>query len=227
MSVFPVLIAALLAVQLHVGENKNSDRFSVAKTRLTISTYGKCIAKMKTPLARQYVLEDTQANQDRLIGDWSSYCLSEGVGLRFRPESARGAMAEYLIGKDYPGAPTLSLEGVKLSYAPRPVTVMRDGKPVSLSELSPESLAQVSAAATDPFMLLGDCLWRSDQSGSRALLMSKLNKLDEQAAVEALTPAMQRCTAKGTTLKIDITGLRTSVAIAYYLLANAVKGPAL
>ena len=220
-----MVIVALLAAQVHVGQNKDDVRFSAERAREMISSYGKCIAKARSPMAREFVLESANASEEKLFKGMSS-CLAEGTGIRFRHASARGAMAEYLIGKDYPGIPTLKLDGVVVSYAPETFTLTRDGVPVPMSELTPAVLAQLREAGADPILKLGDCLLRADQPAARALIASKLNKADEDAAVASLTPALQSCVPKGKSLQIDKTGLRTGVAVAYYRLARAINGAA-
>ena len=71
----------------------------------------------------------------------------------------------------------------------------------------------------------GECVVRTDPSGSHALLMTQVVSPEETAALKAVVPAFSSCVPAQRTLSFDKTVIRGAVALNYYRLAKALPGP--
>lgn len=219
-----VVLTLVALGQMMSGANTADTRFSTEKSREVMASFGRCIAKRKPVAARAFVLETTPTAEASIFGTpLASYCLPEGSAMRFQHASARGAMAEQLIAQEFAAIPDLKLDGVMLATTNRPVKVTSEGVDVPISSLPATTIVLLNEAV-DPVLSLGECLWRNEQAAARALLLTKVNRPEETAAIKALVPTMQKCVAKGRKLQIDKSGVRAGVAIAYYRFAHAPKG---
>lgn len=218
MSIFPIAVAV---AQMMAGERADLPKNDVARSREVMASFAQCLAQRQPKVARTFVLDDYSAAANRLYRQGGvNDCLSDASEMRFQALAARGAMAEVLIAREFPGMPELKWDGVTLAGPSNAALLPQGG--VSLPPRTDPT--QTRIVLIPGAITLGACILRADAAKSRTLLNSKLNSKAETAAVAAITPSISACVPKGETLKIDKSGIRTGIAVAYYRLAHAPNG---
>lgn len=215
-----------------------------ASFRQAIAEYGACMVKREPERARDFVLAGrsiTRLEQregifftqecmpgEKLIRDG----LKEQRGsatrarLRFPDVMVRWAIGQALFDRDVAKLATANFAAVpELAYElPYPLrTTTADGDPLPAERIAEQQRRIDEKQGDLALAKLGECVARTDASGSRTALTTAIDSSDELTALKALSPALANCLPAGQTLKFDRMSLRGSLAVAYYRLASAAQ----
>jgi hypothetical protein len=201
------------------------DANSQGVSRIVLSEFAKCIVRRKHDAAARVVL-DPEANlgKEREDGLFISDCMPGGTRLRARGTQIRYGLAEALALADA-GKLSLDFAGVAplvhrpFVDQPMPADVAAD--PRRLAGWNAYAAEHVAYAAVAPF---GECVVRAAPAQSLAVLRTKVETPEENAALNALGPVLGPCLAKGKAMKLNKFVMRGTLALNLYRLANAPRG---
>lgn len=205
----PLVAAALLSLagaQAALPDRLRSSPSPKAaeQGRQVMMNYGRCIADAETELSRDFVLTDLadidDPQWDRIV---DNRCMRlSGGQLTMESYYFRGAIADRLIDR-----------------------TLRDTALEGVAQLAPINATHPGSgplAEHYTFMYrLGECIARTDPTGARALLDTRIDSGKEVDAIKALSPAIAGCVPEGRSMQIDRVRMRLGLATIYYRLAHA------
>jgi len=201
---------------------------STEDSREVMRDFSRCMAKHHAKEATAIVNWDpTDQTPEGFSRLFKSDCLPRGgiSGLEMRGKLThyRYALAEALLHRAYDDAmPAGVATAEPLKHpaipagAPLPVRWRGDAAGWQEQVALSQAYAYVSA--------FGECLVRTAPDRAWALLKTEVVSKGEQAALEALAPAMSGCVSKGQQVELNKFNVRGSIALNFYRLAMTTRG---
>ena len=195
-------VACALALAIAMPAAAQPSSKEAKQGRSVLADYSACVADAEPELARAFVIAgESDADRDEWKQLIDPRCMGFNNGkLRMMGFMFRGALAERLIKK------TLAPDAL-----------------ANVGELAP---INATFPGADPFAQnytlmyrLGECIARTDASGARELLSTKMDSSREKKAIQELAPVISGCVPEGEPVRIDRVRLRYGLATMYYRLA--------
>ena len=178
----------------------SQDNLNAKQVRVSMAKFARCVAGRHPKESSEFVLDATGGTWPVISKKIDDSCLLEAV--------------------DNPGEEIrMSSNSQDILFALADALVQK-----KLADFDPNQITTASKLpVSDALSMIGECAVRADPTGARNLLKARLNSKDEDAAVQALTPAFASCLPKGAQVRFNILSLRGTVAVNYYRLALAPK----
>lgn len=217
---FGLLLTSMLLASVgtapSVALGQDSTPLSSREAERTMAQFSQCIVRTASRQTLRRFLRlipgspAFQTAGRRLV---DSYCVPRVPGavmrMRFRFDLLRSALYSALYRRDFRTSGPSDLGNLP----PLLLSTEFDGPPVEIP------------AATRALRSLGDCTVRLDAPAAHALLMTDVGSSEEQRAITASLPAMQRCMTEAQQLRFSRGMLRGILAEALYKL-RAASAPA-
>lgn len=207
------------------------------EVRLIGTRYGDCVVKKQAAAAHTLVLAQgidlDRRTYDRLIekvGDGP--CLVDatrsfgGVQMRFPGDSMRYTLADALFRVQPVQAPlTISASLPTLAHpsfneAEYKAAIATSGNKRRVAELTAQRTQAIGRIFISAF---GECVVRANPAGALQLLRSGVLTPEENSAFGALAPAFSQCLNDGQKLTLNKAGVRGTIALNHYRLADALR----
>lgn len=214
----------------------------ITEIRFVSARFADCVVKKRHYEARRLLLEhaseeENDAERKRLISRISDGdCLIQAarafsdVEMKFPGDTMRYALAEALIHADLANRPVIDV--TKIPPLSHPVLDESSSSPKPGEKLSTSRLALLQARRSDQVAAIalsqfGECVVRKQPAGSNELLQTVASSPAEATAFVALQPALSGCLDSGSTVRLNKSLARGTVALNYFRLANATVRPPL
>lgn len=203
---------------------------STEDSREVMRDFSRCMAKHHAKEATAIVNWDpADQTPEGFYRLFKSDCMPRGgiSGLQMRGKLThyRYALAEALLLRTYRDAmPAGVATAEPLSHPAIPV-----GAPIPAKWRGDAAEWQEQVALSQAYAYVsafGECLVRTAPDQAWALLKTEVVSKGEQAALEALAPAMSGCVSKGQQVELNKFNVRGSIALNFYRLAMAAGGGA-
>jgi hypothetical protein len=167
--------------------------------------FGACAARDVATYSRTVMkaLPATPASDKALF--WtvlSSNSCSDKRNYDFNPRALRGPVAEYFLKRDFDLSTWTSKR--------KPLPTFATPVVADFDRLQPDTRAGVT------MIVIGTCVFQADRTNSAALFRTTVDTPADSAAFAALGPALSKCIASGSQLKMSKFQLRGALAEAAY-----------
>ena len=196
--------------------------------------FGRCVVDSRAKRAARVIVENLSNSEiirnhsilfdgDCLVEAWP-HNGQGGMQMKLPGDLMRYSLADALVEREFAAGlpseistrPPLAHDTVNLAeFEPKP------GKKLKKAQLEELATRKASAVRFNYLARFGECIVRTNPSGSHRLIMQKPGSRDERAAFVALQPAFNNCLDTGQTFSANFTVLRGTVALNAYRLARA------
>jgi hypothetical protein len=230
----PVL--ALVASSQAASAAQSDSDYSTKETRAVMHDYAKCVVRSRPAKASEAIA----ANLDNatilrkypmlMSPDCLGDAAPQGVSMRFGGDLYRYALADALVNRELAAWTVPDLAAVpRLVHrdpGEAPSQSTAKGKPLGKRKYEAALAAHEKEATYAYLSRYGECVVRGNPAGSKALLLTGPDTLQETTAFNALRPVLERCMVEGRTIRFGRVTLRGSIAINFYRLAQAARATA-
>jgi hypothetical protein len=191
-------------------------------SRLVLGEFAKCIVRRKHDDAARVVL-DAQADlgKERADGLFISDCMPDRSRMRANATQIRYGLAEALTLAD---AKSLSFDFARTAplvhrpFVDRPMPADVAADPRRVAGWNAVAAERSTYAVLSPF---GECVVRAAPAQSLAVLRTRVETPEEDAALKAVFPVLGSCLGKGSALRLNKFVMRGTLALNLYRLARA------